>query len=1214
MMNPRLFAFAFFILLVGSVSASVNLTQNLFAYWAIDEGSGTHIADALGVYNATMDDSSGWGEAANDATDYSLEMNKDNHILLTTLGGWGEELTGEISASIWVHVNETTSLQRIWGVVEDGVNEAFQLATINTLGLSWYIRGSGGTTVSVNTPDNVLTLNTWHHIVVTSHASEGEMSVFVDGIEQNVTYAHSGSPSTFNNLTYELMLGGRNFRGDLQEDLNGGIAQLGFWSGVRFNQTHVDALYNNGSGLAYPFSEEPEPEFVEVVIDSSNGTGSWSVPAGVTEIDVLVVGGGGAGGARSGSGYAGGGGAGGLVFVQGYDVSGYGSTVSFSVGSGGAGTSTSGNPGSNSVFGNLTAIGGGQGIRSERTPSVAAGSGGSGGGGNRRTESPTATGTGGASTQTSTNDGYANTGFGNAGANAGVSNGGGGGGAGGAASAATGGLGMTVWGTLYAKGGDATGGSSVATMNTGSGGRGASGSDDGESGSDGIIIIRYVVSPVLVIEAKDAYDDTTIQVFSANITNTSGTYTFSTTNGTINTGIPSDENYLVDVVVSSEDYLTSYYPNTNMSSTLESSLAQAYVIFSCYEIITNQSLECEMPGVQAWKAGSHDLIVNVTGYYPVNTSFNVTAISGSFRSIPIPASSFSYEGELWVNPEHLNDADPNTVATVGESENFEDVYAYWNYTGNYQENRDVVLFSGHGSENVTIPSECALNPRFRVSVRVVPDGGVVVGGDTRWYCHDNTGWYEILEVFSNEVGGINVFFPDPIQEFQAQGFFDYNLTISAKDFEENPESDFTVLIESPNIGYSTADNANGTTITYSLLSGYNYSVILNATSTIYGDPVNQLGYANLTNTSTPPTSEEYEFNLSAARIVFLSLFYEENNTIFENQTTIRLIPISDSTEQFFEYETSSGNITIFNVPVGEYRVSFESEGYHTDNRFIDLRTFSSNNITGYFRENDTGEVKTFNVVDQRNIPQNGWFLKAQRYYNNTGWLTVSEGRSNIDGTLLINLLSDEFYRIILLDDSFTVQYTSSRTFLPASTYEVSPSSTTATNSQIITVLGVQTDIRVRTHANGTVYFEADGVSTSGSRDWTLELYRYYRDGPVVISTSSASGDAVTLSVDVPNTTARYEAVLNIAGSKIPVASLGYTWGGGPQVIGRAGGIFAFILLIAIIGVGAFSAPVAIVMSIIGLIVANLVGIFSVGVAAIIGLVFAGGMILYRRNA
>ena len=101
---------------------------------------------------------------------------------------------------------------------------------------------------------------------------------------------------------------------------------------------------------------------------TSTGTTSFSVPAGVTAVDVLVVAGG-------GGGQWGGGGAGGMIYRPGFPVS-PGGTVSLTVGAGG-GQNTSGQ---NSVFGTLTAIGGGDG--GDHGPSSPANgtSGGSGGG------------------------------------------------------------------------------------------------------------------------------------------------------------------------------------------------------------------------------------------------------------------------------------------------------------------------------------------------------------------------------------------------------------------------------------------------------------------------------------------------------------------------------------------------------------------------------------------------------------------------------------------------------------------------------------------------------------------------------------------------------------------------------------------------------------------------------------------------------------------
>lgn len=109
----------------------------------------------------------------------------------------------------------------------------------------------------------------------------------------------------------------------------------------------------------------------------NSGSGNFSVPSGVTSVNALVVAGGGGGGARSG----GGGGAGGLVYRPALPVS-PGGSVPYSVGSGGSpgieGGQSYGGTGGDSVFGPLTAKGGGG--ANDSNGSTQPGAGGSGGG------------------------------------------------------------------------------------------------------------------------------------------------------------------------------------------------------------------------------------------------------------------------------------------------------------------------------------------------------------------------------------------------------------------------------------------------------------------------------------------------------------------------------------------------------------------------------------------------------------------------------------------------------------------------------------------------------------------------------------------------------------------------------------------------------------------------------------------------------------------
>lgn len=111
------------------------------------------------------------------------------------------------------------------------------------------------------------------------------------------------------------------------------------------------------------------------------GQSSWTAPAGVTSVEVLVVGGGGGGGNDHG----GGGGAGGVVYNSNFAVT-PGTSYTVVVGQGGPGANplrdqtARGVSGSNSVFHTITAIGGGGGGGSSFDPSSNGLNGGSGGG------------------------------------------------------------------------------------------------------------------------------------------------------------------------------------------------------------------------------------------------------------------------------------------------------------------------------------------------------------------------------------------------------------------------------------------------------------------------------------------------------------------------------------------------------------------------------------------------------------------------------------------------------------------------------------------------------------------------------------------------------------------------------------------------------------------------------------------------------------------
>ena len=107
---------------------------------------------------------------------------------------------------------------------------------------------------------------------------------------------------------------------------------------------------------------------------------TWTIPAGVSSVNVLIVAGGGGGGSSNSQKTGGAGGGGGVVVATNYTVT-PGASVAVTTGAGGSGQNcANGNRGGNSAFGSLTAIGGGWGSGCSATE----GTGGSGGGGHHR--------------------------------------------------------------------------------------------------------------------------------------------------------------------------------------------------------------------------------------------------------------------------------------------------------------------------------------------------------------------------------------------------------------------------------------------------------------------------------------------------------------------------------------------------------------------------------------------------------------------------------------------------------------------------------------------------------------------------------------------------------------------------------------------------------------------------------------------------------------
>ena len=201
--------------------------------------------------------------------------------------------------------------------------------------------------------------------------ASGSLGTITDSNRATTSYTiRATDPDSLGGITYEVITGSL----PTGATLNVSTGVISGFSAVVSDTTsnftiRAKDVSSNTSTRAFSIT------VLAPVRTSFTSSGTFSVPAGVTAVNVLVVAGGGGGGA----GASGGGGAGGLIYRPGFPVT-PGGTITVTVGCGGPAAAihwpgpNTGGSGQDSVFGTLTAKGGGYG-----SGDTGGGQGGSGG-------------------------------------------------------------------------------------------------------------------------------------------------------------------------------------------------------------------------------------------------------------------------------------------------------------------------------------------------------------------------------------------------------------------------------------------------------------------------------------------------------------------------------------------------------------------------------------------------------------------------------------------------------------------------------------------------------------------------------------------------------------------------------------------------------------------------------------------------------------------
>jgi hypothetical protein len=330
-----------------------NTTTNLMEYY---DGSGWKSIDSPPVISSVSPSA-----IANSSSSVDITISGDFFASGATVKAIGQDLS-EIAASSVTFTNSTTLVATFNGTSFADAQEDYSIEVTNVSGLA----GKGSDLLAVNASP------AWT-------VAAGTLTTIYDSSRSGISITTGATDDEGASLTYSVSTGSLPSGLSISSStgtITGSTSAVGSDTTVTFTLSVTDG--SNTTTRQYSIIQKAPT----ITSYTSTGSGTFSVPTGVSTVDVLVIGAGGSGGGDNG----GGGGAGGLIYRPAFPVT-PGGSVSYSVGNHGQNTpgpvhnSRTGDNGGNSTFGGLTALGGGGGGSGHPNASIGGGKpGGSGGG------------------------------------------------------------------------------------------------------------------------------------------------------------------------------------------------------------------------------------------------------------------------------------------------------------------------------------------------------------------------------------------------------------------------------------------------------------------------------------------------------------------------------------------------------------------------------------------------------------------------------------------------------------------------------------------------------------------------------------------------------------------------------------------------------------------------------------------------------------------
>lgn len=221
------------------------LTDNIVAYWKLDESSG-NASDATGNgYTLTNENTVTYdGGLINNGMDTG---SSGSRRVLTTANNLGID-GGPITMSVWINRNSLSSTALALMVCASVTSQVFyHIAYSTSTGVKfgrWQIPSSD----ILTSGSSQLGSSNWNHLVLTYDGTT--LGGYINNVA--VTGVLTSGNGTAGGVS-DTSLGGDD---QIGETFRGKLDEAGIWSRA-LSSDEVNTLYNGGTGLQYPFSVTP---------------------------------------------------------------------------------------------------------------------------------------------------------------------------------------------------------------------------------------------------------------------------------------------------------------------------------------------------------------------------------------------------------------------------------------------------------------------------------------------------------------------------------------------------------------------------------------------------------------------------------------------------------------------------------------------------------------------------------------------------------------------------------------------------------------------------------------------------------------------------------------------------------------------------------------------------------------------------------------------